>query len=444
MGRVNDPLIDNVVDTIGDQAVGRRFPRHLPRALAPFSTPAYRRLAVSLSFGALAQGMWLVAMVWEVFRLGGGTRDLSLVATASAVGVIVPALLAGVVADRIVQKRILLTVAAIECVGMGAVGLLAFFDLTSFWLLAGVSFGLGAAMAFYYPAYSAMLPSIVPEEQLMAVNGVEGVVRPTIGQAFGPAVAGIVIGVSAPSYACWAAAAAMAISFVALLAVPRTPLRRTFDDAHPAHPVQSALRDVAEGFHYVVRTPWLLVSLLSASVIVLVMMGPLEVLIPFFIKEGLGGSASQHAWVLAAFGIGGAVGSLVMASMKMPKRYLTWLLLFWGFSAWPFAVIAHADSIWTVVAAAFLMGLLFSGPMVIWGTLLQRRVPPALLGRVSSLDFFVSISLMPVSMALVGPVSEAIGTAATFWIAAVVPTAVAVVALLVADLPADEVAHPLD
>lgn len=437
---MTDPLIDNVVDTVGDQSVGRR----VPRALTPFTTPAYRRLAVSLSFGALAQGIWLVAMVWEVFRLGGGTRELSLVATSSALGVIVPALLAGVVADRVPQKRILLTVAAVECAGMGAVALLAALDLTTVWMLAGVSFGLGAAMAFYYPAYSAMLPSIVPEEQLMAVNGVEGVVRPTIGQAFGPAVAGVVIGASAPSWACLGAAAAMVVAFVALLAVPSTPVRRTFDDAHPTHPVQAALRDVAEGFTYMVRTPWLLVSLLSASVIVLVMMGPLEVLIPFFIKDGLGGTASQHAWVLAAFGIGGAVGSLAMASIRMPRRYLTWLLLFWGFSAWPFGVIAHADSIWTVVGAAFLMGLLFSAPMVIWGTLLQRRVPPALLGRVSSLDFFVSISLMPVSMALVGPVSERIGVAATFWIAAVVPSVVAVVALVVAKLPADEVAHPLD
>ena len=53
------------------------------------------------------------------------------------------------------------------------------------------------------------------------------------------------------------------------------------------------------------------------------------------------------------------------------------------------------------------MGVLFSAPMVIWGTLLQRRVPPDLLGRVSSLDFFVSIALMPVSMALAAPVSDA-------------------------------------
>ena len=81
--------------------------------------------------------------------------------------------------------------------------------------------------------------------------------------------------------------------------------------------------------------------------------------------------------------------------------------------------------------------------MVIWGTLLQRRVPPHMLGRVASLDFFVSISLMPVSMALAGPVSEAIGLRNTFFIAGIAPGVFAVLAIVLARLPADELAHPL-
>ena len=81
--------------------------------------------------------------------------------------------------------------------------------------------------------------------------------------------------------------------------------------------------------------------------------------------------------------------------------------------------------------------------MVIWGTLLQRRVPPHMLGRVASLDFFVSVSLMPVSMALAGPVSEAIGLRTTFAIAAIAPIFFAVIAVFWAKLPQDELAHPL-
>ena len=198
-----------------------------------------------------------------------------------------------------------------------------------------------------------------------------------------------------------------------------------------------------EGFVYMVRTPWLLSTLLFASLMILAVMGPLKVLIPFLIKDELGGGPGDHAMVLAAFGIGGAVGSLAMASVKMPRRYLTLMNLGWGLACVPFVAIGRAEQVWVVVVSAFAIGALFSAPMVIWGTLLQRRVPPELLGRVASLDFFVSVSLMPVSMAVAGPVSEAIGLTATFTIAGVVPVVAAVVAIVWARLPQDELAHPL-
>jgi hypothetical protein len=82
--------------------------------------------------------------------------------------------------------------------------------------------------------------------------------------------------------------------------------------------------------------------------------------------------------------------------------------------------------------------------MVIWGTLLQRRVPRHLLGRVSSLDFFVSLALMPVSMALAGPAGEWLGVPMTFVLAGAIPVFLAVAAIVGWRLPADEIAHPLD
>lgn len=437
---MTDPIIDNLLDTVGDQEVGRT----LPRALRPFQVPAYRRLAVSLTFGAFASGVWIIALVWEVFRLGGTATDLSLVSAASALGVIIPALFAGVVADRVPQKYVLIGVATVELTGFGVTALLAWAGLTTVPVLAAIAFATGMAMAFYYPAYSALLPAIVPEQDLMAVNGFEGMVRPTIAQAVGPAVAGLVVGAAAPSAAFAVASASMFVAMLALVSVPRTPLRRTLDESHARHPVRSAFTDMGEGFAYMVRTPWLLATLLFACLMMLVIMGPLEVLIPFMIKSDLGGDASDHSLVLAAFGIGGAVGSFAMSSLRMPRRYLTTMILGWGLAGVPFLVIAHADDVVTVVAAAAVMGVLFSAPMVIWGTLLQRRVPPDLLGRVSSLDFFVSIALMPVSMALAAPVAEWIGLGATFYVAALAPVALSVVALLWARMPADEVSHPLD
>ena len=92
--------------------------------LAPFAIPAYRRMAVALSCGAFAYGVWTVALVWEVIRLGGGPAQLSVVSTAGAVGVLLPALLAGVVADRVPQKLIVMAVATAECVSYAVVAVL--------------------------------------------------------------------------------------------------------------------------------------------------------------------------------------------------------------------------------------------------------------------------------------------------------------------------------
>ena len=97
-------------------------PSRLPRALAPFRHTAYRRLAVALVLSSFASGVWVVAQVWEVIRIGGGPAQLSVVTTAGAVGVLLPALLGGVVADRVPQKRILLCVATVELAGIGAGG----------------------------------------------------------------------------------------------------------------------------------------------------------------------------------------------------------------------------------------------------------------------------------------------------------------------------------
>ncbi len=420
--------------------------RRLPRLLVPFRTPAYRRLAAALVLNMFALGVWVVALVWEVIRLGGGPTQLSLVATASSVGILLPALLAGVVADRVPQKSILLVVSGAELMGMTVVALGSQSDQNSLALLAVVSFALGVASAFYYPAYSAWLPALVPMTHLLAVNGFEGMVRPTLNQAIGPAVAGTVVAVASPAAAVWVAVAASAGGLAALTTVPRTPVRREVaarrsDTA--THPVRSAVQDVREGFGYMVRTPWLLASLLFASLLVLLIMGPIEVLIPFLVKDRLDGGPNDHARVLVAFGLGGALASVLVGSLPMPRRYLTAMNLTWGLGSLPLVVIGRADQVWVVVVAALVLGAAFGGPMVIWGTLLQRRVPPELLGRVSSLDFFVSLSLMPVSMALAGPVAELIGLRTTFLVAGAMPGVIAMVAILWARLPQDELAHPL-
>jgi MFS family permease len=122
-------------------------------------------------------------------------------------------------------------------------------------------------------------------------------------------------------------------------------------------------------------------SLLFALVLVLFIIGPLEVLLPFAIRDNLAGGAEDYGLALASFGVGGAAGALAISSGRLPRRYLTVMILMWGFGSLPFAVIGVAGALWVMCAALFAVGATYSAAMVIWGSLLQRRVPEGLRGR---------------------------------------------------------------
>jgi len=412
----------------------------LPRALSPLRHAHYRWLAASLSLSLFGQGLWVVAVVWQVVALEGGPAALSLVTALAAGGMLASTLLGGALADRMPQRHILLAVELTQGLSIAAVAGLSLSGNLALGHLAAVSLVGGIAMGLYYPAYSALVPVLVPSGDLLAANGLEGVVRPVLAQAAGPAAAGFLVAALSPG-AALAAAAVAAFGAAACVATIPAPERRS--DASAGSPVAGLFADVREGFRYMVRTPWLLATLLYASTMLLAFIGPFEVLVPFAIKDA-GGGPAQHAYVLAAFGIGGAVGSLVVASFRLPRRYLTVMNVLWGVGCIPLVVFGFTTQLWVMLAAGAVMGATFQAGMVIWGTLLQRRVPAALLGRVSSLDFFVSLSLMPLSMALAGPVSELIGLTATFLIGGIAPAVLAVVAVIAARMPADEIAHPLN
>ncbi len=422
----------------------------LPRALSPLQHTGYRWLAAALVLSLSSSGLYLLAVVWQVIELGGGPSALSLVNTGMAVGMLLTTLLGGALADRVPQRRLLLAVAVAELVATTAAAVLSTTGLLRVWHLAATSLLIGLAQGLYYPAYSALLPALLPAEQLLAANGLEGFLRPLVMQAAGPAAAGAIVAVASPGVALLATAVAALGAVLALLHLPPAPLRRDLAAEVEAaggtarHPVVAVLHDVRAGFAYMVTTPWLLSTLLFASVLVLVIIGPLEVLTPFAIRDQTGGGPAEHSLVLAAFGIAGAVASLAVASRRLPRRYLTVMIMLWGAGSVPLAVFGVATELWLIVVAAAVVGATFQGATVIWGTLLQRRVPPAMLGRVSSLDFFVSLAFMPVSMALAGPVSELIGVPATFLLAGLTPPVLAVLAIAAARLRADEIAHPLD
>lgn len=409
----------------------------LPRALRPFRHRDYRYLIASMAISLFASGMWIVALVWQVIALGGTPSELSVVATAASVGLLVSILVGGVAADRLPRRALLIVVEAARVVTAGAAGLLAVTGLLELWHLAVIAFVVGAAEAFFVPAYTALLPTLMPSDELLAANGVEGALRPTAQNALGPAAAGVLVGVFAPGIALLLAGACYAVALLAVVAMRAAPVPAPADGT-------SVIADLREGVAYMFRTGWLFATLAFASLYVLMLIGPIEVLLPFAVRDQTGSGPAGYALVLGAFGVGGALGSVAVSSLRLPRRYLTVMILMWALGSLPLAVIGLTDVLWLMAAASFVVGVTQGAGLVIWGTLLQRRVPPQLIGRVSSLDFFVSLAFMPVSMALAGPVGEWLGLPLTFVLVATVPTLLGVAALLAWRLPADEIAHPLD
>ena len=416
-----------------------------PKALRPFAHREYRVLIAALAISIFGSGMWAVAMVYQVIHLGGGPLELSLVAAAGSVGLVAFVLAGGIAADRIPQRRLIIAVEGANLAVIAAVSGLAMTGLLQLWHIAAGSFVLGVGAAFFFPAYSAILPRILPAQDLLAANGMEGSMRPVLQQAAGPAVAGMVVAALSPSHAVTAVAVCHFLAFIVLNFLGQHALAAPATGPDGVEvPRRSFFHDLREGVIYTLGTPWLLWTLLWACISVLFLIGPIEVLLPFVVRDQLDGDSRMFGFLLAVMGVGAALGSLLTASFRLPRRYLTVMMVSWGAGSLPLAAIGVMDSFWAIAAALFIFGATGSVGMVIWGTLLQRRVPPHLLGRVSSLDFFVSLALMPVSMALAGPAAEVLPIWLIFLVAGGVCPVMAVIAMAAARMPADELAHPLD
>ena len=411
------------------------------RVLAPFRSREYRLLIAAVSLSIFADGMFAVVLALQVIELSNDPVSLSVVATCFGAGLVAFVLVGGIVADRINQRTIIIAVETVNVIAVSAVAVLGLLGALQIWHMAVAAAALGIAAAFFFPAYSAILPRILPAEQLLAANGVEGVVRPVFQRAIGPAIAGVVVGATLPSVGAVVVAALFAIGLTLLVAT--RPAATKTDAQAPDREPPHVLRDLRDGFAFMLHTRWLLWTLLFASMFVLVVLGPIEVLLPFIVDQWFEDGARMFGFILAFFGVGSALGALAVASGRLPRRYLTVMLTMWGAGSIPLVVFGFTSSFALMAVATFVVGFTDGAGMVIWGTLLQRRVPSEMLGRVSSLDFFVSLAFMPVSFAIVGPLSKVVSMQTIFLVAGIAPVLLAAVAMCAARMRQDELAHPL-
>ena len=171
-------------------------------------------------------------------------------------------------------------------------------------------------------------------------------------------------------------------------------------------------------------------------------MGPVEVLVPYVVKHDLGGSATDLGLVFAAGGLASVAAAAIVARRGVPRRNMTFIYFVWTIGTLAVAGYGLGTTVWHLMLASALFNALETAGTIVWITVKQRHVPGEMLGRVSSLDWLISIGLLPLSFALTGPVSGAIGAQATLIAAGLLGAAVTLTALFVPGVRAVESVRP--
>ncbi|MGI8708275.1 MAG: MFS transporter [Actinomycetota bacterium] len=393
---------------------GPNEPRGGPRRFAgiaifePLRNRDFALLWMGMAVSLLVDGISFVAIAWQVLRLENAATALSLVGVAWTVPQVLFLLFAGVMSDRFERRKVLVLADVTRAISIGGIGLLTISGSVELWhILVLVAF-YGTGDALFMPAFGAIVPDIVPNNRLVEANSLDQFVRPLMLRFVGPAVGGLIVTAVGAGPAFLIDAGTFCLSAVCVLLMRRTRRSRREAIGPPG-----VVREISEGLRFVKTQTWLWVSLIAQAVGLLCFFGPLQVLVPIIVKDNLNGTAGDYGIVLAAGGVGAIIASIAMAQRGLPRRSVTVMFMNLAAGTFVFTFFAVVHATWQAMLVSFFMTATFTVGIIVWGTLMHKLVPSDLLGRVSSLDWMVSTTLIPLSFALTGPIAHAIGEEAT-------------------------------
>jgi MFS family permease len=408
------------------------------RIAAAFTNGDFRLLFAGRCASLLGDGAFLVAMAWEAYTLSDGPTALSLLGIAMTLPLIALLLVGGVVSDRYDRRRVMLAADLVRAGLLVVLGALAASGELRLWEMVAIVACYGCAQAFFDPASDAILPEILPPEQLGAGNALEEVARPLTLRLAGPALGGLLVGAGGSASAFLADGGTFLVSAISLCLMSTRPAPGGAAATRAGTSASALRREIGEGWRYVRRQAWLWATFATAGLAYLLFMGPAQVLLPFVVKHELHGDGLQLGLVMGAGGLGSVACALTMARSALPARGIRFVYSVWTMATLAVAGYGLATAVWQLMLASLAFNLLETAGTIVWMTMKQQRVPRELLGRVSSLDWLISIALLPLSFALAAPVSALIGPRATLIVAGCAGAAVTLGGLLVPGLDADE------
>ena len=189
------------------------------RLFAPLAHRDYRLLAGGMSVSLLGDGLFLVALAWQVYTMSDAPTALATVGIAMTIPTIACLLIGGAVSDRFDRRLVMLIADAVRAVALGALAVLAVSGELRFWELLAIAVVYGAATAFFNPASDALVPQLLPADALAQANSLDQLIRPMALRLAGPALGGVLVGAIGAGWTFGLDGASFAISVAALLAM---------------------------------------------------------------------------------------------------------------------------------------------------------------------------------------------------------------------------------
>ena len=386
----------------------------LREALAVLGERDFRNLFFARSISFLGSSFAPVALAFAVLDdLNASPSALGLVLAASWVPQIVFILVGGVWADRLPRNIVMVTSDVVMAAAQASVAALLLLDRAEIWHLFALQLVRGTASAFFFPASTGVVPTIVSAARLQQANAL---LRLTHSGAavFGAALAGVAVAVVGSGWALAVDAATFLGSAAFLLRI-RLPRREPSDRS-------SFVRELLEGWSEFASRTWLWTIVVQFMFVNGFAHSAILVLGPAVAKEDLGGAA---AWglILSAEAAGMILGGLVALRAQPARILLVATLAIFLFAPVPLLLAVPAP-LGVIIVAAVALGVGVEIFGVMWDTAMQQQIPEEKLSRVYSYDALGSFVAIPIGMTVVGPISQAIGVGPSL----VAASAIAVVA----------------
>jgi len=379
------------------------------QAFTALKYPNYRLWFWSQMFSLFGTWMESTALMFLVYKLTNSPAYLGLVGFAAGIPTWFFMLYAGVIADRMPRRTlIIITQTAMMLLAFILAGL-TFLNIVQPWHILVTALLLGVANSFEAPARQAFVLEMVDLPDMTNAIALNGAMFNSA-TAVGPAVAGVIYAVLGPAW-CFTI---NGISFIAVIVALALMKLAPFV---PKPEKTSTIADLKEGIKYVLGHP--MIRTITGLIAIVSLFGiAYAILFPAWAVKILGGDAKTNGFLQASRGLGAMAGALVIASLG--RFHFRGRLLTLGTLAMPTLILAFAFVRWTPLSLFLLFGAGVAQIFILnlANALVQTFSPNELRGRIMGVYTFVFFGSMPVAALAIGATAQRLGEPAAVVVGA--------------------------